>query len=38
MRNNKEYITPEIDVWEVIVEQGFINSMEDPDLNDEIEW
>lgn len=38
MRNNKEYITPEIDAYEVIVEQGFINSMEDPDLNDEIEW
>ena len=33
-----EYIAPELDINEVAIEQGFMNSMEDPDVNDEIDW
>jgi len=33
-----EYVAPEVEFWEVNVEQGFLNSIEDPDINDEIEW
>ncbi len=34
----KEYLAPELEVMEVVVEQGFINSMEDPSENDEMDW
>lgn len=33
-----EYLAPEFEVLEVMVEQGFANSMEDPFENDEMEW
>jgi hypothetical protein len=32
------YESPEIELFEVEVERGFQNSMEDPFENDEIEW
>lgn len=33
-----EYISPELEVYKVVVEYGFGNSMEDPDEREEIEW
>lgn len=38
MKTIEEYLSPEIDIVEVYVERGFDNSMEDPNINDEIEW
>lgn len=32
------YESPDIELFEVEVERGFQNSMEDPFENDEIEW
>jgi hypothetical protein len=37
-RERKEYFAPELEVMEVVVEQGFINSMEDPIENEEMDW
>lgn len=38
MKNTKEYVSPDIYTIEVVVEEGFINSLEDPTENEEIEW
>lgn len=32
------YSAPEVEVIDVAVERGFINSMEDPEENPEIDW
>lgn len=32
------YSAPEVEVIDVVVERGFINSMEDPEENPEIDW
>ena len=32
------YESPELELIEVNVEQGFTNSMEDPKENDEMDW
>ena len=38
MENTREYVSPDICTIEVIVEEGFINSLEDPTENEEMEW
>ena len=38
MEIKREYVTPDIYAIEVVVEEGFINSLEDPTENEEIEW
>lgn len=38
MKNTQEYVSPDIYAIEVVVEEGFINSLEDPTENEEIEW
>ena len=38
MENKQEYVTPDIYAIEVVVEEGFTNSLEDPTENEEIEW
>ena len=38
MEIKQEYVTPDIYPIEVVVEEGFINSLEDPTENEEIEW
>lgn len=35
---HKEYVAPELEIIDVIVELGFTNSIEDPFENDEMEW
>ena len=35
---NGEYNAPEMEVVEVVVEFGFMNSLEDPSENEEIDW
>lgn len=32
------YQSPDIEIIEVEVEQGFANSLEDPNENDEMDW
>lgn len=38
MEIKQEYVSPDIYTIEVVVEEGFINSLEDPTENEEIEW
>ena len=39
MRIKKEkYVAPELEVVAVIAEQGFLNSIEDPTENEEMDW
>jgi hypothetical protein len=38
MEIKREYVSPDIYTIEVVVEEGFINSLEDPTENEEIEW
>ena len=39
MRIKKEkYVAPELEVVDVIAEQGFLNSIEDPTENEEMDW
>lgn len=40
MRNSlfESYIPPQLEVVEMVVEQGFSNSLQDPVENPEIEW
>lgn len=33
-----EYIAPEVEILEFAVENGFINSLQDPFENDEMDW
>ena len=34
----EEYVAPELEVVDVIAEQGFLNSIEDPSENEEMDW
>ena len=38
MEIKREYVSPDIYTIEVVVEEGFINSLEDPTENEEMEW
>lgn len=34
----EEYLASEAEILEIAVEAGFSNSIEDPDVNDEMDW
>lgn len=38
MKAREQYATPEVEIFEIMVEGGFGNSIEDPVENEEIEW
>ena len=38
MKQFKEYLEPQIQLLTITVEQGFANSLEDPEEQPEIDW
>jgi hypothetical protein len=37
-REKIEYTSPMLEIFEFVIEQGYQNSMEDPEINDEMDW
>jgi hypothetical protein len=37
-REKIEYTSPMLEILEFVIEQGYQNSMEDPEINDEMDW